>query len=211
MTYRKLKFGCVALLVGAVLMALPNLAMAQSHESGLMLRLTAGASYARTGQKTDLPGSPKYHIAGAALDTSVAAGFALSENFAVHATGTFWRAFKPKAKGDLGPFSSSGVLKDTNLTNFGIGGGFTAWTNGNMYISLSVLASMLRAKYNEDKIDTNWGIGGELLLGKEWWLGGNVGIGLAAAGTIHHIPDSRDKLKGNLGYSVGPRLSITFN
>lgn len=210
MRRRKLKFSCIALLVGAVLMALPNLAMAQSHESGLMLRLTAGASYARTGQKATSPDA-KYHIAGAALDTSVAAGFALSPNFAIHATGTFWRAFKPKAKGELGPFSSSGVLEDTNLTNFGIGGGVTAWTPSNMYVSASFLASMLRAKYNDDKIDTNWGIGGELLIGKEWWLGGSVGIGLAAAGTIHHIPDSRDNLKGNLGYSVGPRLSLTFN
>lgn len=210
MVYKRLRASCLALLAVAVLMAVPNLAVAQNHDPGLMLRLTAGASYARTGQKATSPDA-KYHIAGVALDTSLAAGFAFSENFAIHATGTFWRAFKPKAKGELGPFSASGTLEDTNLTNFGIGGGFTAWTNGNMYVSMSLLASMLRAKYNKDKIDTNWGIGGEVLLGKEWWLGGNVGIGVAAAGTIHYIPDSRDHLKGNLGYSVGPRLSITFN
>lgn len=210
MNYKALKTSCLALLAGAMLMILPNVAMAE-HEPGLMLRLTAGASYARTGQKADLPGDPKYHIAGAALDSSIAAGFAFSEGFALHATGTFWRAFKPKAKGDFGPFSSSGVLEDTNLTNFGLGAGFTAWTSGNMYVSMSVLASMLRAKYNEDKIDTDWGIGGEVLIGKEWWLGENVGLGVAAAGTIHYIPNKQDDVSGSLGYSVGPRLSLTFN
>lgn len=211
MANKKLRTSLIALLVCAGFIAIPTMAMAQDHSTGFMLRYTGGASYARTGQKADLPGDPKYNISGAALDMDLAAGFALSENFAIHATGTFWRVFKPKVKGDFGPFSAEGKVDDANLTNFGIGGGFTAWTNSNMYFSLSVLASMLRAKYNDDDIDTDWGIGGEFLIGKEWWVAENVGFGLAAAGTIHYIPTDKDDVRGNLGYSVGPRLSITFN
>lgn len=211
MAPREFKTPLIALLVCAGFLVAPAIAMAQDHSSGFMLRYTAGAAYARTGQKADLPGDPKYNISGAALDMDLAAGFALSPNFAVHATGTFWRAFSPKVKGDFGPFSMEGKADDANLTNFGIGGGFTAWTNSNMYVSMSVLASMLRAKYNDDESDTDWGIGGELLIGKEWWVADNVGLGLAAAGTIHYIPTKQDDVRGNLGYSVGPRLSITFN
>jgi|SRR5690625_143408 len=211
MANRRLQARCLALLVCLGFLALPAFAMAQDHDTGFMLRYTAGASYARSGQKADLPGNPRYNISGAALDMDLAAGFALSENFAVHATGSFWRAFNPKVKGDFGPFSVSGDTDDASLTQFGIGGGFTAWTASNMYVSASILASMLRAKYNGDEADTDWGVGGELLIGKEWWVADNVGFGLAAAGTIHYIPTDKDNVRGNLGYTVGPRLSITFN
>src|SRR5690625_201747 len=112
MANRRLQARCLALLVCLGFLALPAFAMAQDHDTGFMLRYTAGASYARSGQKADLPGNPRYNISGAALDMDLAAGFALSENFAVHATGSFWRAFNPKVKGDFGPFSVSGDTDD---------------------------------------------------------------------------------------------------
>lgn len=183
-----------------------------SHESGLMLRYTVGGSYARTGQKFDTVGTPKYYVHGVAVDMSLAAGVALSSGFAVHGTALFWRALKPKAKGDFAGLSAEIDISDTSLTNFGVGGGFTAWTNSNLYFSLSAVASILRVEVREQRSDTKWGIGGEVLIGKEWWLGHNVGIGVAAAGTFHYIPDKKlEDAKGLIGYSFGPRLSLTFN
>lgn len=210
----------------ATLMLVPTLALAQGqttpqvtdeahrephHDTGLMLRYTVGGSYARTSQKFDTIGNPKYHVHGVAVDMSLAGGFALSENFALHGTALFWRAFNPKAKGDFAGLSGEIDTKDTALTNFGIGGGFTTWSNSNMYFSLSVVASMLRTEVKEQRSDTKWGVGGEVLIGKEWWLGGNFGVGVAAAGTIHYIPDGSDNAKPLIGFSAGPRLSLTFN
>src|SRR5690625_7729134 len=130
--------------------------MAQDHDTGFMIRYTAGASYARSGQKADLPGNPRYNISGAALDMDLAAGFALSENFAVHATGSFWRAFNPKVNGDFGRFSVSGDTDDESLTLFGIGGGFTAWTASDMYVSALILVSMRCANYYGFVAVTDW-------------------------------------------------------
>lgn len=215
------------LVAGLATLALaPTLALAQgtssasasvdarpTHSTGLMLRYTVGASYARTGQKFDTIGDPKYHVHGPALDMSLAGGVALSQSFALHATALFWRTFNPKAKGEFGGISSSTDITGTELTNFGIGGGMTFWSRSNVYFSLSAVASMLRVEVEDYRQDTKWGIGGEVLIGKEWWLGQNFGMGFAAAGTIHYIPDGNndDAASGLLGFSVGPRLTMTFN
>lgn len=185
---------------------------APSHNPGFMLRYTVGPSFIRTGQALDLPGDPKYFVQGPAVDMSLAAGFALSRGFAIHGTALFWRGFNPKLKGEVAGLTTNSETADTKLTNFGIGGGLTTWTPGNMYFSLSVVASMLRVEIQDYRADTKWGIGAEALLGKEWWLGHNVGLGLALAGTFHFIPDkSEDRTSGLMGYSVGPRISLTFN
>ena len=192
--------------------AFAQTANAPSHNPGFMLRYTVGPSFIRTGQSLDMPGDPKYFLQGPAVDMSLAAGIAFSPGFALHGTALFWRGFNPKLKGEIGSLSTSGDTTDTKLTNFGIGGGFTAWTPGNLYFSLSVVASMLRVEIQDYRADTKWGLGAELLLGKEWWLGHNVGLGLARAGTFHFIPDkSEERTSGLMGFSAGPRLSLTFN
>lgn len=204
-------------LVPALALAAPGDSAADTgsdagHESGLMLRYTVGGSYARTGQKFDTIGNPKYHVHGAAVDMSLAAGFALSDSVAVHGTALFWRAFNPSAKGEFGGLSGTVDTENTSLTNFGIGGGVTVWTGSNLYFSASVVASMLRVEIQDERADTKWGVGGELLVGKEWWVGDSFGIGVAAAGTIHYIPDNDlEDAKGLVGFSVGPRLTMTFN
>lgn len=213
----KIKTASATMAALATFALVPTLAFAAptqaepTHEAGLMLRYTVGGSYARTGQSFDTVGKPKYHVHGVAVDMSLALGVAFSDNFAVHGTALFWRTLKPKAKGSFAGLSSEMDVEDTSLTNFGIGGGFTVWSHSNLYFSLSAVASMLRVEVREQRSDTKWGIGGEALIGKEWWVGGNLGVGVAAAGTIHFIPDKRDNASGLLGYSVGPRFSLTFN
>lgn len=184
---------------------------ARHHSPGLMLRYTVGGSYARTGQSFDTVGKPKYHISGAAVDMSLAAGVALSNNFAVHGTAMYWQAFKPKATGEFAGLSASTSVDDSTLRSFGLGGGITAWFANNMYFSTSVAATMLRSEVADYKGDTNWGIGGEVLLGKEWWVANGFGVGVAAAGTWHFIADGKDDRNPLVGFTAGGRLSLTLN
>lgn len=185
---------------------------APSHSPGLMLRYTVGAGYARTGQKFDDGAlKSKYSVSGVAVDMSLAAGVALSENFAVHGTALYWQAFSPTAKGEFGGLSASTSVDDSTLRSFGLGGGITGWFASNMYISTSVAATMLRAEVENYSGDTKWGIGGEVLLGKEWWVANGFGIGVAAAGTWHVIPDGKDNNSSLMGYTAGARLSLTLN
>lgn len=204
----------VAMLAASLLLlaglAIPMQASAApegSHDTGFMLRYTAGGSFARTSQKAKDVDAGVY-LQAPAVDMDLALGYAFTRSFAIHATAGYWQMFNPKVGGNLGGVSGETDV-DAKIQNAAFGGGVTAWTPGNVYFSASLMAAMLRGTYNGSQTDTDWGVGLDLLLGKEWWLSDNVGLGLAAGGTVHYIPTSGDNHL--LGFSVGPRLSLTIN
>lgn len=205
-------------LAGALIVtSLPLAAAAQDyeHRPGFLLRLTGGIGYARTTQVPSGDLDVKFHLGGPNLDTSVALGFALGDSFALHATGGAYYVISPKVTGEVGGFGSSTTLDDASFRQYLIGLGFTTWFSGNVYLTASVGGANIGIKYdNIDYKDDAWGLGGELLVGKEWFLGPAFGIGFAVGGTWHVVPEKDGRLRdidALRGFSAGARLSLTFN
>lgn len=197
--------------------ALPVAAFAADveHRPGFLLRLTAGGGYARTTQTPSADTDTKFHLGGPVLDTSIAIGSAVNENYGLHFTMGYAHVFSPKVTGETESFSATVALDDAQLRQCFFGVGVTAWFSDNMYFTTSFGPTNIGIKYDSiDYEDDAWGIGGELLVGKEWFLGKAVGLGAAVGGTWHVVPAGG----GNLtdvdslrGFTAGARLSLTFN
>lgn len=206
---------------GALLMlSAPAIASADysegyEHRPGILLRLTGGIGYARTTQTPAENVDLKLHLGGPAIDSSIALGAALGEAWGIHATFGAYYVISPKASGEFGSFGSSTELEDASFRQYLIGGGITAWFSSNMYFTASVGAANIGIKYDQlDYADDAWGLGGEVLVGKEWFLGPALGLGFAVGGTWHIVPEKEGRLddfNALRGFSAGARLSLTFN
>ena len=184
-----------------------------NHHSGLMLRVTAGAGYANTGFRERIVGSDvSFGAYGPTLELDAALGGVLFRNFAIHGTVQYWAAPNPNLRVRSGSYTIDGSTSDdTMLSGLLVGGGVTAWLGeSNVYGSASLGAVMLRAENDRFREDSDWGFGGQALLGKEWWLGSSLGIGLAAAFSWHVTPETSTS-PSLRGYTAGGRLSFTLN
>lgn len=209
----------IAPLLSAVLVlsTLPVAAFAadEEHRPGFLLRLTAGGGYARTTQTPSADTDARFHLGGPVVDGSIALGTAVNENYGLHFTFGYAHVFSPKVTGEAGALATSVELEDASLRQYFLGVGVTAWFSDNMYFTTSFGPTNIGIKYEAlDYKDDGWGIGGEVLVGKEWFLGPAFGIGAAVGGTWHVVPSGGgnitdiDSLRG---FTAGARLSMTFN
>lgn len=219
-----MKKGIVVCSAAFLLLTAPLAASAQSqssydhegprtHNPGFMLRLTSGIGYGRTTQRFNE--DTRFRLGGPVVDSSAAIGFALSRGFAVHGTVGYSYVLKPKVTGEIGGFGTTAELDDARLAHLLAGGGITLWMGGNTYLTTSVGGVRTTMEYRGiDLKDDAWGLGGELLLGKEWFLGSAVGLGVAVGGSWHITPAKGgrfDDLDALRGFTAGARLSLTFN
>lgn len=61
-----------------------------------------------------------------------------------------------------------------------------------------------------DNVESNSGLALDFTVGKEWWVGGNWGLGLAGCFGYHSIPDGGVDANWS-GTSFGLRFSATMN
>jgi hypothetical protein len=99
------------------------------------------------------------------------------------------------------------ATSDEDLTMGALGGGLTYYFMPvNMYVSGSLGAGSLSLGDS----DSDTGVVGEFMLGKEWWLGGSWGLGAAGVFGFHSIPDGGADENWS-GTNWGIRLSATLN
>jgi hypothetical protein len=58
---------------------------------------------------------------------------------------------------------------------------------------------------------TDLGFALDLTLGKEWWVGGSWGLGVAGAFGFHSVPQSEDSDLRWEGFDLALRFSATLN
>jgi hypothetical protein len=91
------------------------------------------------------------------------------------------------------------------------GGGVTYYFMPvNMYISGSLGAGQLSVDSPLGGGDSDTGLAGEVSIGKEWWLGGSWGMGVAGAFGFHSIPDGGVDASWK-GTDFAIRLTATLN
>jgi hypothetical protein len=196
------KFLFVSLIV-LTLPATEAFAGARDHEGGFFLRLSAGAGYAQT--EFGDPATMKYF--GSCGDFNFAVGGIVLRNFAVHGSLLVWPILDPtvEAGGDSEKLSGS-------LTLSAVGVGITYYIMPiNIYISPSAGIGRLTLELGGSTGDTEMGPIFDFTLGKEWWVGGSWGLGVAGTVGYHSVPESENIDVNWEGYSIGVRFSATLN
>ena len=209
---RLVRTGASAVTMGCILSALVVCFMTQpvfageprTHD-GFFLRLSGGLGSANT--SVDIGGTD-FELSGRTGDGNIAVGGMIGTNLALHGTFFGWATNDPDF--DVEGLGSTEANGDLSLS--AVGGGVTYYfMPANIYLSGSLGAAWLSFDGDETLDgESDTGIMGELTLGKEWWLGGSWGMGIAGAFGYHSVPDD-DADENWTGTSWGIRLSATLN
>lgn len=189
----------VLLLSGAVAAGNPR------EHDGFFLRLSAGAGTAQT--ELDDSGS-KSELSGGSGDVNFAIGGIVARNLALHATLFGWLLSEPDVE-----FNGSelGSADDVDVDLSAYGAGLTYYLMpANVYFSGSAGAAQLSIDSPSGDGETDTGFFGEITIGKEWWVGGSWGLGVAGAAGYHSIPDG-DLDESWSGASFALRFTATLN
>jgi hypothetical protein len=188
---------CSVLLALAVALPAPTGAGEPRTHDGFFLRLSAGPGYANTS-------AGSVDLSGLTGDYNFAIGGVVSRDLALHGTFFGWDIGDPDVEvngNDVGSL-------DEHLALSAMGGGVTYYVMpANIYLSGSLALAWLSTA---DNVESDIGFGLDATLGKEWWVGGSWGLGLAAAFGYHSVPDEFSDTSWS-GASFGLRFSATLN
>jgi hypothetical protein len=184
----------------------------REHDGGFFLRLSAGLGTAKTKvEDIDLldDGNPQdLEFSGTSGDINFAIGAMVARNVAVHATLAGWSVTDPEV--DFGPASVE--LDDVQMSLSMVGAGVTYYIMpANIYLSGSLGAAMLTTEFQGDEEESDTGLGIDLTVGKEWWVGSRWGLGAALGANFHSVPSGEDDVEDFTGSAFAVRFSATFN
>jgi hypothetical protein len=155
----------------------PSLSRAAGYQThdGTYVRLHFGGGY--TAMNTTSNGQ-SLKISGGSVSIGLAVGGAIAENLIIYGTLTGTSISSPDVSvggSSLGPGSGSADI-------FGLGIGLAYYLEPlNLYLAGSLLASQIELDDSAgNQTDaTDLGVGGEGIIGKEWWVSENWGLGVA--------------------------------
>ena len=179
------------------------LAGSRDHRGGFLLRLSTGVGGA--GTEFDDPSFPA-SFSGLSTDVNIAIGGCIFNNFALHATLFGFSMPDPEyaVGGVTGTF-------DGVVSVFSFGVGFTYYIMpANVYFSGSAGIGSLELEIGGVSIESDPGPAFDITLGKEWWVGGSWGLGLAGTFGYHSIKES-DSEYGWSGPNLGVRLGCLWH
>jgi hypothetical protein len=178
----------------------------KQHDS-LYIRAMMGPGY------TNLS-SGDVGYSGAGFGFELALGFALNENFALFADIV--------ANGAVNPTVRSGTrmvdLKDRTafLQNYGVGAAYFIMP-ANIFVAASLCAAKLSLSDTSGEeameiLKTDYGLGANFSIGKEWWVGGELGIGAALQGAVGSINDGEGAMASKwTAWAVSLAFTATLN
>lgn len=158
------------------------------HEhDGLYIRGAIGPAVLHASWKE---GTYDWSVTGTGFAIAVALGGSVLPNLVIYAELTHSVASDPTRKVD--DLSTTLTNYDVDLAGFGPGAEYYL-VPANLYFSGTIAFSKLTSRYNGPSgsegtgsdlaIFTNTGIGATLMVGKEWWVSANWGMGVA--GIVH--------------------------
>jgi hypothetical protein len=155
-------------------------------------------------------GGTSVRITGAGGTLSVAIGGALNQHLVL-----FGEVLS--ASGDKRSVVVDGVSVDANSGQIKIaalGGGVAYYLASNLYFSGSLLVPQIQPNVIEASIgggQDKFGLGLEAMIGKEWWVSSNWGLGLAVQ--VLYARSTEDRVPSSTWQAWGATLvgSATFN
>jgi len=172
------------MLMLALLLVVPATvrAGARDHEGGFFLRMVLGGGIAGSSIDTD---STDVDFSDAGFIFDIAIGGMVSDNLALHGAIFGWSMSDPDA--EVNGVDIGSAQGDLTLAAFG--GGLTYYFMPiNIYVSGMAGFGQLSG---DDGItgESDFGLATNFMVGKEWWVSGRWGLGLAASFGYHSIPD----------------------
>jgi hypothetical protein len=175
--------------------------LGQEHK-GLLLRATTGWGFGRLSAS-----QTSQHESSFVLGFGVDVGAAVVENLIV----------RGRVRGSAGYYRESDFGDEVLFTFGGVGAGVDYYFMPvNLYVGGTIsVAGIARAQADEDKGHrSKAGVGLDLDVGKEWWVGKRWGLGLSlrasyvdvASANIVNNPSARLR-----AFHIGLQLSATFN
>jgi hypothetical protein len=178
----------------------------QTHD-GVYVRLHFGGGY--TSMKANSGGND-LKISGGSVALGVAVGGALTENLVLFGTFTVTSISNPDV-------TSAGTTVGTangSAGSVGIGAGLAYYLEpANVYLSGSLLANQLEINdSNGNKVgESDFGVGFEGIIGKEWWVSDNWGLGAAAQFVFASMKDKDTFGTGNPPTWTSTAFSLLFS
>lgn len=186
----------------------------RAHDRGFFLRLSAGPGTANShidyigADENGQPVPIHLELSGTSGDINFAIGGIVSPNLAVHGTLFGWSVNEPNVEANG---MDQGSASNLTLSVVGGGGGVTYYLEpSNLYLSGSLGLARLHGETPGRDFDSDLGPVLDMTIGKEWWVGGQWGLGAALAVNIHslHDPDVDENWSGT---SLALRFSATLN
>lgn len=183
-------------------------AAGEHTHDGFFLRLAPGVGFAKS---TEQVGSNKFELSGASGLFNFGIGGAIADNLILHLDASGVSTKNPTYKLNGREMTTTG---DTTASTTLVGVGLTYYFPSNVYLtgSVGVAESKIEANGTEYKSDSGYGV--NLMLGKEWWVSDNWGLGIAGQFLYTNVPDkdilgaTNSDIKST---AIGILFSATFN
>jgi hypothetical protein len=177
----------------------------ETHD-GFILRLTLGLGYEglnlSDGEGTEID------LSGFGLSSSLVLGGVVANNLAIHGDFFGLAAVSPNVAINGEEF---GEASNSSISLSGLGVGLTHWIMPlNLYLSATLGLAKASIDVEGDEFEADWGLAIRAMVGKEWWVADEWGIGIMAELTWANVPTEVDEGSASfLGFNVG--MSLTFN
>ena len=178
---------------------------ARNHD-GFYLRLKAGYGYLTASESYDMGTTDVYAefgpILNAAFGHSIVGNLILYGEFVMTRLNAAWT--------QNGATPPSWIRK-REVTLFGFGPGI-AYYLPNLYVSgaLTVAKLWFIDDVTFPPPDTNWGLGCSFAVGKEWWVGRDLGMGIAGQFTYASMKHSFSQERDKYYAYFDPRMHVTM-
>ncbi|MEM9074069.1 MAG: hypothetical protein AAGE52_36595 [Myxococcota bacterium] len=181
--------------------AQPAMLQPERDHRGFFMRFNLSANF--MGMRTDLFGDD-LTIRGGGAGAGISIGGSIISRLAIHFDLYTVAAISPSV--EIGGASADA----DSLVLVVLGGGGTFYLPNNMFftVGIGVGAASLSTDAGSSVGSTDAGVAARFQVGKEWWLGSEWGIGLAATFGYARLPDG--PTDWNTGH-VGIGLSLTKN
>ena len=188
-----------------------NKPLGANQHDGFFLRMMYGIGYGQLVEADVLGSDMKY--SGAAQNLTFQIGGTVANNLILFGEFGGIMLIDPKFEW----MGVSATANDVTVSVFGFGGGITYYIMpSNIYFSLSLVSSQASTEYKGSTGTSQYGFGINGMIGKEWWVGEQWGLGLSIYGCFSTMKDEGSIEGVNYSstinnFSAGVMFSATYN
>lgn len=173
---------------------------------GFMLRLSLGLGYENL--SIDDGDGTTLDIGGVGGATELGIGGMVADNLAINGVLLGSTVVSPSVSQNG---QDLGEADDSSVSLFGLGAGITYWLMpADVYFAAAILMSQASIKVEGTTFEADWGVGVDLMIGKEFWVGAEWGVGVAAQFAYADVPTQTSGSSANyLSFNV--MFTATYN